>query len=1831
MNNIEDKICQAIDIIVQRAISQADYDKTIQATIIKCIDQTIGKYTVRYQDSTFYAYSNNSDVSYSENTLVYVLIPSGDMSKDKTILGAVAKLGTNFISNQEEINKYEIVGNNCITNGNQEFGLQSYYPEKLVKVLYDKNSEENILNINEEVLAQYIKEANNIICTATFRTELPLEQQFNGNYGLLIALDFKDNSTEKEITREYVIDVDNMQGNPYRLITDTEQSGVFPIDNANFLRVNYITIFCYNFPHYKNKEDCIDDIWIKDIQLNAANRITEEQLNGYNISFITPRGTCFDSTYTDEDTLTVQAQVRVKNKIVDIDSQSIDFYWFVENAKVTNTSNEYYKYYNQYGGQGWKCLNESNVIAPEQENQRATLQWVPGGNVWTVAKKDIIAREVLFKCVAIYDGILISKEFKIKRLDSKWNIVIEPSGDTNFYFDNGKINLICNIRKEKYKINGNKLIVFESDWNVENFTLELDSSYIVDNGALVLSNEETTLDDYTFCWARIDQNNYFETLSDTIELNASYIEKLNEYNNLKQDIENEKVLVSESIEKLDKLKNELNQFNDITRINKNTIYNIFANSFSNFCTFKCSVYKDDIYLGTGSIVLTNQLSSEGNWNLVINDSAQIFKYNEYGVSPADPSNLKPIIIKPLSFSLYDNLGNKIDNSTIKSQDIKWTVPTVNTMLEPILDEEGTFIDNENETRTYIGFGSFAFKIASSYDIGKQRNDIILEVKYKDIYLTAMTNLIFTKQGDIGTNGSDYICRIVLNSIDNNFKLPMITKNIFNSNVKWNFELADKNIPFKVQLWHNENLIFNNTQSGTSTEGETATVKWSILKNSYTVDKKDNSVFSINEETGELTVEDFSVLNPSNIIKVEVEHNGVFYYANMPVITAIVKNDYGIELKENTGFDRVIYSSDGKQPIYDNSTPFEIIVTRIINGWVEDVSLKTSPEYIVTYNWEILGTIIEGESEEEIYKPSLFDEDNCYLNELKSNQKIFTAIDSYDGQCVNNAVQCTVEHGGEFVTKIHIPIHFMLNRYGNSAINGWDGNSVNIDKDSGFILAPQVGAGQKEEDNSFTGVLIGKVKEGLNEEENGLFGYYFGQRSIFLDAKTGTAKFGLEGAGQIIIDPSENRAWLYSGNYVEDEENGSGMLIDLTTPEIKYGNGNFSVDKDGRLIARGNGSEIGGCVIQDGVLQVPAAYITGKLSAEQIEAGSITVGSLDDDLKDLIDNTTRGIEVQYALSDSSTDPPTNGWSAVAPEWKPNKYMWQKTVTILSDGDRIESEPTCISGAQGTPGAPGTPGSPGIGVKSVEPEYYLSTSNTSQVSGSWSATPQPWVNGRYYWTRSKITYDNGNIFYTTAVLDNGLNNANALAYASDSTIAQWCYDTNRTYINGGKLYAGSVTATQIAANTITSTEIAANAITANEIAADAVTAEKINVTNLAAITANLGTVTAGTIKSPTYSYSSGSFSNSGIEIGVSSGAGYIRAKNFGIDSNGNAYFKGNLSGATGTFSGDVFANNITIKKSIYMYPYGWSDVDAVEVLSVGGVILLNEDNTYECYLGCNDKVNTVAIGTGKISSTIELGNSSSTLSMYLNSKSIYLKGNVYENGTALSSKYAASGHSHNGYASSSHTHSNYLPLSGGTMTGTLKLPNGSVSSNPTGLTVGGGHIYSTGNQQMYFQASNQSQYALRYGVLEHGSSVAWAVGPYTDGNMHLGTTSHRWNTVFAKNNTISTSDIKQKNSIMPLSLAYEQVFEQLKPVSYKFNNGDRIHTGFISQDIEQSMVNVGLTAMDWAAFCKDESENGDYIYGLRYAEIIALNTHMIQKLMKRVAQLEEQLNNKAIGGK
>lgn len=186
---------------------------------------------------------------------------------------------------------------------------------------------------------------------------------------------------------------------------------------------------------------------------------------------------------------------------------------------------------------------------------------------------------------------------------------------------------------------------------------------------------------------------------------------------------------------------------------------------------------------------------------------------------------------------------------------------------------------------------------------------------------------------------------------------------------------------------------------------------------------------------------------------------------------------------------------------------------------------------------------------------------------------------------------------------------------------------------------------------------------------------------------------------------------------------------------------------------------------------------------------------------------------------------------------------------------------------------------------------------------------------------------------------------------------------------------------------------------------------------------------------------------------------------------------------------------------------------------------------------------------------------------------------------------------------------------------------------------------GTNVVYIQTGQNISGGATMGLAMHAGAQAtgtdspsvYIENSSNNGKVNLGSSGRRWNQLFATNGTISTSDRNAKTSITYMSDTQEQLFNKLRPVTFKLKDGSsgRTHYGFISQDVEDSLGELKLTGKDFAGFCKDlcVDENGEamldeegnkiYDYSLRYSEFVALNTHMIQKLQNEITELKAEI--------
>jgi hypothetical protein len=209
----------------------------------------------------------------------------------------------------------------------------------------------------------------------------------------------------------------------------------------------------------------------------------------------------------------------------------------------------------------------------------------------------------------------------------------------------------------------------------------------------------------------------------------------------------------------------------------------------------------------------------------------------------------------------------------------------------------------------------------------------------------------------------------------------------------------------------------------------------------------------------------------------------------------------------------------------------------------------------------------------------------------------------------------------------------------------------------------------------------------------------------------------------------------------------------------------------------------------------------------------------------------------------------------------------------------------------------------------------------------------------------------------------------------------------------------------------------------------------------------------------------------------------------------------------------------------------------------------------------------------------------------------------------------------------------------------------------------------NGTTYNIASNGDAYLNGYGVSGgYGITSDWS--PRPDGTLSLGQSAHKWQDVWAVDNTINTSDIRLKKDIVESELGLNFI-NLLRPVSYKWKKtgfkevfeektkiidkqgdekieitvnvpkvigidengkdiiemtsreGSRNHYGFIAQEVKDVLDQVGV-GDNFAGWVIENPEDTESTQNLRYAEFISPLVKAVQELSNMVDLLQQEVN-------
>lgn len=445
-----------------------------------------------------------------------------------------------------------------------------------------------------------------------------------------------------------------------------------------------------------------------------------------------------------------------------------------------------------------------------------------------------------------------------------------------------------------------------------------------------------------------------------------------------------------------------------------------------------------------------------------------------------------------------------DENLDKFEEITWYIPIKNTMIKKPEDgkeynseydeysedtEKGlAIIRRKIQNTNYAGAGLIAnadeqiFRIKETYSEFNTNNIIKCEVKkvgFDTIY-TAETELFF---GITGNNGSELGLSIEL----------------YDKNNKRVYSIPHSGEPIQIKIrfydYNNETVNLG-----------TPTFSWLHNKKS-----DENFINLYEDEEGNFFINCNKNKSLTELGGYILKVSSGEYYKGKTISGFLpIAVHHGTQPYILNGSAEIIYNSMGTNPEYYKDRFFiqdingNEIANQVWTGYVESTDLTNSE----INKW---------------YPTIIKKEDTNFYFLTPNSLKIFIP----DLKCYN--IYSSVSG-----TPIWIqPILIIQNAYGNSILNEWNGK-LTFDEKNDIILSAMMGAGKKNNNNTFTGVLMGDIK-GENSSLVGLYGYQEGKQSFGFHAD-GTAFIGKSGAGRIEFDG--DKGTITSGNYNEDDKTGT---------------------------------------------------------------------------------------------------------------------------------------------------------------------------------------------------------------------------------------------------------------------------------------------------------------------------------------------------------------------------------------------------------------------------------------------------------------------------------------------------------------------------------------------------------------------------------------------------------------------------------------------------------------------------------------------------------------------
>ena len=1008
-------LMQSMDVLVSKRLSDLQFDKTIICTIVDASNAKKGEYEVTDGATTFTAYSK--DDTFKEEDSVYITIPNGDYGNQKLIVGKHVGQGESLTYISPLDSFINITGDLCNFTSTASLLANSMNTitkdGQTLQVPYRKTIWKGTVSNGKGFERLGIK--------ADFKTWLKKLKVNSGNYGLCLFVSYVDkatvNASDSVKVAQYILDSDDMYGNPYNFESFYTQSKTFDISNITGQITNLELVFYQDANFSTSTGDAAPTV-----DSSTGNTLMDN-IFVQNISI----GFGYDITKFTEDTVMIY------------------------------------------------CLNEPtyNLNNLTQENRKTlNLRWIRSTNegIYSVDSEDEIPENAEIHWY----------KYQLKIQDE----VDELAGPLWFEIEEGRNKLTLEVDPDvgEYTQQYKAIIEVPSrQW----ITNQLDEEMNIDYKLLKINAEGQSED------------------SEAAKLLSQY----------EFDIESQrKIYESEPIE----FKSEVPVFDKMTA---------------------------DLINGLQIVVDEN--GYKGNY-LLYNLSNQIQNPNEASKMRVMRATYKSLVTG--------------EQTLDGAESIIWKIPLVNSMIYP--PEDGKEYKSSDAATSYWAEGGYAyikrlsgksaavsdpatpgtvndwsaeqkFRIKDYYQESATNNTVYCYVVKNNVAYEASQELTF---GPMGTNGTDFTFRMSFES-----DIPGVTKGE-SSILKINLSMYDFNNEKVPNFWNNGVSIswYHPDDNGALSFCD---IEGNPLSGAPVIDADKCFYVKYDSTRG---------IPHAAILQAQVTVDPTVA-AGTKVLNAVKLTCYlPIPYRDNNklcgieGATKILYDTTGTKADYYKEKYRLWENEGLERKEVTDITWEIfSPEYINT------GLVTVQETYYNEFNPN---DETEYTRQISKNKKptyfpqlteantiivpsMFTELDGN----LDRDIYVVAKQGQ--VVLWSQPIMMYRDAFSSTMLNSWDGD-LTIDENNGTILSTMIGAGKKDSENRFNGVIMGDIQDAISSITTlGLYGFNKGVQSFGWKID-GTGFIGKSGQGQILFDG--NRSTISSG--IWRTSNGRvGMEIDLDGP------------------------------------------------------------------------------------------------------------------------------------------------------------------------------------------------------------------------------------------------------------------------------------------------------------------------------------------------------------------------------------------------------------------------------------------------------------------------------------------------------------------------------------------------------------------------------------------------------------------------------------------------------------------------------------------------------------